>query len=341
MKIAPIILCVIALLANACASAEAKGSDGPCVHSHGAPLPSADCGSESDSRQPVPIPSLEGRVTDQVDKLSLNARDALEAELAAFETETGSQIAILVVPTTKPETIEQYCQRLADTWKIGRVGEGNGILIVVAIEDHRLRIAVGFGLENVLPDSKAQQIINNLIVPAFKKGNFDRGIADGTHEIMRLIRVSEARKLRYRNEQNTSQAEASKSTPEMQLAKDDGARGYNQMSFNDFELDAEKMPLGKKLAITGYYQVEGQLEMLVDTIFSKQVPGAYRLILITDEAPRPTRKELLTWRKSTCGMYGMCLMTVLGHVSECEVNWLGRPIRNTRCLTVDSIRAAN
>ena len=118
----------------------------------------------------------------------------------------------------------------------------------------------------------------------------------------------------------------------------DEARGYKQISITDFELDSRTMRTGTKLAINGFYQVTGQFETIVETVMATQMPNAYRLFLLTENAPRKARKQLLELRNGTCGMSGICPMTILGHVSKCNVTWLGKPVRSTTCLSVDDIR---
>lgn len=123
-----------------------------------------------------PVPALSGRVIDQTGTLSAAQRTALSSKLEQFEHEVGSQIVILMVPTAQPEDIAAYAQRVADTWKIGRRDVGDGLLIVVAKEDRRLRIEVAKALEGAVPDLAAKQIIDRALKPAFKKGDFAGGL---------------------------------------------------------------------------------------------------------------------------------------------------------------------
>src|SRR5574338_44028 len=127
----------------------------------------------------VPVPALKARVTDLTGTLSAAQRTALEERLAAFEARKGSQIAVLLVPTTQPETIEQYGIRVAEQWKLGRKGVDDGVLLLVAMKDRAVRIEVGYGLEGVLPDAPANRIIDEYIVPRFKQGDFAGGISAG------------------------------------------------------------------------------------------------------------------------------------------------------------------
>src|SRR5512132_2715893 len=117
----------------------------------------------------VAVPPLKARVTDLTGTLSANEAAQLEERLAAFEAKKGSQIAVLVVPTTQPETIEQYGIRAGEAWKLGRKG----------VNDRAVRIEVGYGLEGVLPDAVAKRIIDEEIVPRFRSGDFYGGIEAG------------------------------------------------------------------------------------------------------------------------------------------------------------------
>lgn len=135
----------------------------------------------------VPVPPLKARVTDLTGTLTADQRGALEQKLAALESRKGSQLAVLIVPTTRPEEIEQYSIRVAEQWKLGRKGVDDGVLLLVAKDDRRLRIEVGYGLEGALPDAIARRIIDEEIVPLFKQGNFYGGVGAGTDRIIKLI----------------------------------------------------------------------------------------------------------------------------------------------------------
>jgi uncharacterized protein len=135
----------------------------------------------------VAVPPLTARVTDLTGTLSPSQRDALEQELRAFETRKGSQIAVLIVPTTQPEAIEQYSLRVAETWKLGRKGIDDGALLLVAKDDRALRIEVGYGLEGVIPDAVANRVIDEIIVPFFKQGDLYGGIQAGVSRLTRLV----------------------------------------------------------------------------------------------------------------------------------------------------------
>ncbi|HUJ86368.1 MAG TPA: TPM domain-containing protein [Burkholderiales bacterium] len=139
------------------------------------------------ARAEVPVPPLAARVTDLTGTLSARQRSALESRLAAFEAKKGSQIAVLMVPTTRPETIEQYSIRVAERWKLGRKGVDDGVLLLVAKDDHALRIEVGYGLEGVIPDAIAWRVIDEIIAPRFRAGDYAGGLEAGTAALMGLI----------------------------------------------------------------------------------------------------------------------------------------------------------
>ena len=135
----------------------------------------------------ISVPPLTGRVTDQTATLSAEQKSALEQTLQAFEERKGSQLAILVVPTTAPEAIEQYALRVADQWKIGRKKIDDGAILVVAKTDRALRIEVGYGLEGALNDATSKRIISEIITPRFKQEDFYGGITAGVDQIIRVI----------------------------------------------------------------------------------------------------------------------------------------------------------
>jgi len=124
----------------------------------------------------VAVPPLSGRVIDQTDTLSVAQRQAMDQHLADVEREIGSQIVVLMVPTTQPEDIAAYAQRVGDAWKIGRRDVGDGLLIVVAKNDRKVRIEVAKALEGAVPDLAAYQIITETITPAFRRNDFAGGL---------------------------------------------------------------------------------------------------------------------------------------------------------------------
>ena len=138
-------------------------------------------------RAEVAVPPLTARVTDLAAALTPGQRSALERRLAEFEQRKGAQIAVLLVPTTAPEAIEQYAIRVAEAWKLGRKGVDDGALLLVAKDDRALRIEVGYGLEGVVPDAIAKRVIDEVIVPFFKRGDFYGGIEAGAAQLIRLV----------------------------------------------------------------------------------------------------------------------------------------------------------
>ena len=107
--------------------------------------------------------------------------------MAAFEAKKGSQIAVLIVPTTQPEDIAQFGIRVAEAWKIGRKNVDDGVILIVAKEDRKLRLEVGYGLEGAIPDAIAKRVIAETITPFFKKGDYAGGIDAGVTQLMQLI----------------------------------------------------------------------------------------------------------------------------------------------------------
>ena len=134
------------------------------------------------------VPVLTARVIDQTGTLDALQRSALEGKLEAFEREAGPQIVVLIVPSTAPEDIAAYAQRVADSWKIGRREVGDGLLIVVAKNDRRVRIEVAKALEGAIPDLAARQIIQDAITPAFKAGDYAGGLNRAVDQLQARIR---------------------------------------------------------------------------------------------------------------------------------------------------------
>ncbi|UFZ07938.1 YgcG family protein [Bradyrhizobium ontarionense] len=135
----------------------------------------------------VAVPQLTGRVVDQTGTLSSSDIAGLSQKLKDLETRKGSQVAVLIVPTTQPETIEQFSIRVAEAWKIGRKKVDDGALLVVAKNDRKLRIEVGYGLEGSLTDVTARRIIDEVITPKFRSGDFAGGIDAGVDRIIGVI----------------------------------------------------------------------------------------------------------------------------------------------------------
>jgi uncharacterized protein len=139
------------------------------------------------ARAEVAVPPLNARVTDLTGTLSGGAVNRIEAQLKDFEERKGSQIAVLIVPSTQPEEIEQYGIRVFDAWKLGRKGVDDGAILLVAKQDHRARIEVGYGLEGALPDATAKRIIDEVVTPRFKQDDFDGGIEAGVARMIAVV----------------------------------------------------------------------------------------------------------------------------------------------------------
>ena len=134
-----------------------------------------------------PIPPLAAHVTDLTGTLAGDQEATLDAKLAAFEREKGSQIAVLIVATVRPESIEQYALRVVEAWKLGRQGIDDGALLLVAKDDRRMRIEVGYGLEGALNDATAKRIISETIAPHFKQGGFYAGVDAGVDAMLKVV----------------------------------------------------------------------------------------------------------------------------------------------------------
>ena len=139
----------------------------------------------------LPLPALSARVIDQTGTLDAASQAALEAKLAVFEQERGSQVVVLMVATTAPEDIADYTQRLGDAWKIGRKDVGDGVLFVIAKDDRRLRIATAKTLEGAIPDLLARRILDQAVTPALRQGDYIGGIEAGVDQILARIRGEE------------------------------------------------------------------------------------------------------------------------------------------------------
>jgi uncharacterized protein len=133
------------------------------------------------------VPALTGHVVDFSGTLSAAQREALEAKLSAFEAQRGAQVVVLLVNTTQPEDIASYANRVGNSWKIGRKEVGDGLLLVAAMQDHKLRIEVAKSLEGAIPDLEAKRVIDGLITPRFKQGDIAGGLDAGVSRVMALI----------------------------------------------------------------------------------------------------------------------------------------------------------
>jgi uncharacterized protein len=145
------------------------------------------CAVAGHAQQLVPVPALTTPVTDLAGVLTPEQVGALDSKLGSFAQAKGSQVAVLIVPTTQPEEIEQYAIRVAEAWKLGRKGVDDGALLLVARDDRKVRIEVGYGLEGALPDATANRIIDEVIVPSFRGGDYYGGIDAGVDRIIGVI----------------------------------------------------------------------------------------------------------------------------------------------------------
>ena len=166
------------------------------------------------------IPALQGRVNDYASLLSPDQKQRIEAQLAQFDQQTGDQVAVLTIPTLNGEDIEGYANRVARAWALGQKGKDNGALLLVASQDRKMRIEVGYGLEPVLTDLQTNIIQNEVIIPYFKRGDFGGGIEAGVSAIL-----------------STIQGKAVEPAPVQQPSGDEGG-GANWPSFLIFGLFA-------------------------------------------------------------------------------------------------------
>lgn len=139
------------------------------------------------AQEPLAIPALTARVNDTAGVLSLDERAQLETRLATFERTKGTQIAVLLVPTTEPESIEQFSIRAVEKWKLGRKGVDDGAMLLIAVKDHALRIEVGYGLEGALTDAVSKRIVSEVIIPQLKLGSYYKALDAGVVAMMQVI----------------------------------------------------------------------------------------------------------------------------------------------------------
>lgn len=161
-----------------------RGSVGRILIALAAWLVFAACAAEGDLQA---VPALKHRVTDQTATLSSADEARIEARLREFEAKKGAQIAVLIVASTQPEDIFTYSQRVFDTWKLGRMGVDDGVLFVVAKDDHKLRIHTGPGISGALTDAMSKRIISEIVSPKFRAGDFAGGIYEGVDKIAAVI----------------------------------------------------------------------------------------------------------------------------------------------------------
>lgn len=135
----------------------------------------------------APIPALDSPVVDTTGTLDTAQKQALQAQATALQQRKGSQLQVLMVPSTQPESIEQYTQRVFEQWKIGRQGIDDGVLLVVAKDDRRVRIEPGYGLEGAIPDAIANRVIQEYLAPQFRTGDYAGGLTDASAALVKLI----------------------------------------------------------------------------------------------------------------------------------------------------------
>lgn len=145
------------------------------------------CGVLASSVAQIAVPPYSARVVDLTGTLNSEQLATLEEKLRAFEERKGSQLAVLIVPTTEPEDIAEFGIRVGESWKSGRKGVDDGAILLVAKDDRRMRIEVGYGLEGALPDAIAKRIIEETIAPRFKQGDFYGGIDAGLEQIIKVV----------------------------------------------------------------------------------------------------------------------------------------------------------
>jgi uncharacterized protein len=139
------------------------------------------------AQQLAPVPTLDSPVIDTTGTLDAATKQALEAQALALQQRKGSQLQVLMVPTVQPEDIAQYAVRAFEQWKLGRKGVDDGVLLVVAKDDHRVRIEVGYGLEGAIPDATSERVIQEYLVPKFRADDYAGGITDATAVLVKLI----------------------------------------------------------------------------------------------------------------------------------------------------------
>ncbi len=139
------------------------------------------------AQAPAAIPPLDSPVVDTTGTLTSAAREQLQRQALALQQRKGSQLQVLMVASTQPETIEQYTQRVFDQWKLGRQGVDDAVLVVVAKDDRKVRIQPGYGLEGAIPDITAGRVIREYMAPKFRQGDYEGGLLDATAQLVKLI----------------------------------------------------------------------------------------------------------------------------------------------------------
>lgn len=175
----------------------------------------------------IDVPYLTGRIVDNAEILSLPVRDSIAAALKAHEERTTNQVAVLTVRSLEGESVEDYAVQVFEAWKLGQKGKDNGVLVLVAPNDRRMRIEVGYGLEGTLTDAAAARIIRDQMTPRFKANDFDGGVRDGVTAIVRTL-----------------EGTAADSTPTAPAPKPEGFLSFlDSADFSGFEGDLPPWPL--------------------------------------------------------------------------------------------------
>ncbi|PJI46596.1 MAG: dehydrogenase [Pseudomonas sp.] len=207
---------------------------------------------------PVAIPPLSARVTDLTQTLDASQRAQLESQLAGLEQRKGAQIAVLLIPTTGEDSIEDYAVRAFEQWKLGRKGVDDGVLLVVAKNDRALRIEVGYGLEGTITDVQAGRIIRDTIVPHFKTGDFAGGIQAGVDSLVALVEPPAA-----------APAEPDENAAD-QLPQTGPAENYSDAYSNRNASAAEEIPPARLVALLGLLVGVPLLGMLLPVSWMRQ-----------------------------------------------------------------------
>lgn len=152
----------------------------------------------------IEIPYLTGRVNDNAGILSEQARQSLSEQLKNHEERTGNQVVVLTIPSLQGEGIEEYANLVFNEWKLGQQGQDNGILIVVVPDERRMRIEVGYGLESTLTDLQAGRIIQDIMAPRFREGDYDAGITEGSMAVVQVLEGQELPEAVYQDESSGS-----------------------------------------------------------------------------------------------------------------------------------------
>lgn len=173
------------------------------------------------------VPYLSGRVNDNAEVLNEGTRQSITERVKAHEDRTGDQIAVLTVPTLEGENIEEYAVKVFESWKLGKKGKDNGVLIIVAPKDRRMRIEVGYGLEGTLTDLAAGRIVRNVMTPRFKAGDYNGGIDAGVQAVLDLLEKGEA-------------------------PSSDGGAGAGAKSSSGLPIEAPDMPLTERILLGAF-----------------------------------------------------------------------------------------